>query len=116
MESTKSKSYYIIKLLKYKLCFFFLFVFWQKKRKLKKIVKRKKWMLKNCKEELEEDEPIDDELCFLTMVDLKLVSRMLNMKKITRKQLSWCHHKLSCITFPNGNIKIHPSSFLFSSS
>uniref|UniRef100_A0A9I9DQ91 Ribosomal protein L34Ae n=1 Tax=Cucumis melo TaxID=3656 RepID=A0A9I9DQ91_CUCME len=88
----------------------------KKKRKLKKIVKRKKWMLKNCKEELEEDEPIDDELCFLTMVDLKLVSRMLNMKKITRKQLSWCHHKLSCITFPNGNIKIHPSSFLFSSS
>ncbi|KAE8648919.1 uncharacterized protein LOC105435713 isoform X1 [Cucumis sativus] len=88
----------------------------KKERKLKKIVKRRKCMLKNCKEELEEDEEIDDELCFLTMVDLKLVSRMLNMKKITRKQLSWCQHKLSCITFPNGKIKIHPSSFLFSSS
>lgn len=103
------KSYIIHKIAQ---TFFFFLSFLQKERKLKKIIKRKKSMSKNCKEDLEDD-PNDDELCFLTMVDLKLVSRMLNMRRITRNQLSWCHHKLSCITFPNGKIKLQPSSFPF---
>lgn len=96
--------------------FFFLFGWVQKDRKVKKIIRRKNWKMKNCKESLEEEET-DDEIYFMAMVDLKLVSRVLNMQRIKKDQLiSWCHHKLSCISFQNGKIQIKPSSFLFPSS
>lgn len=107
-SSTISNLISFTKLLK----LFFFFVLFAEREKIEEDNKEKKSMLKNCKEDLEDD-PNDDELCFLTMVDLKLVSRMLNMRRITRNQLSWCHHKLSCITFPNGKIKLQPSSFPF---
>lgn len=82
----------------------------QKDRKLKKIIQRKTWRFKNCIDAFDEDDP-DDEAYFLAMVDLKLVGRVLNMQTISIDQLKWCRHKLSCISFQTGKIRIQTSSF-----
>lgn len=56
-------------------------------------------------------------LYFFSQVDMKLVSRVLNMSAITREQLLWCHNKLSRISFQPTNIHhVQPSFLLFPSS
>ncbi|XP_031274391.1 uncharacterized protein LOC116132857 isoform X2 [Pistacia vera] len=46
-------------------------------------------------------------------VELKLVSRVLNMSKLTRDQLVWCHEKLAKINFLNRKLVLEPSFLLF---
>ncbi|GLT54880.1 hypothetical protein SLA2020_280420 [Shorea laevis] len=50
---------------------------------------------------------------FFSQVDVKLVSRVLNMSRITTDQLVWCRSKLSQIRFVNRKMHVEPSFLLF---
>lgn len=55
-----------------------------------------------------------DHALFIAQVELKLVSRVLNMLKISTDQLIWCHEKLQKIKFSSGRkVEIEPSFTLF---
>ncbi|XP_021299890.1 uncharacterized protein LOC110428385 [Herrania umbratica] len=54
-----------------------------------------------------------DHALFIAQVELKLVSRVLNMLKITTDQLVWCHEKLNRINFSSRKIELEPSFTLF---
>jgi hypothetical protein len=54
-----------------------------------------------------------DHLLIFAQVELKLVSRVLNMSRLTRDQLVWCHEKLDQLNFVNRKIHMEPSFFLF---
>lgn len=54
-----------------------------------------------------------DHLHFFSQVDMRLVSRVLNMSRITTDQLVWCHNKLSRINFVKRKIHVEPSFLLF---
>ncbi|KAK8686809.1 hypothetical protein V6N13_125826 [Hibiscus sabdariffa] len=54
-----------------------------------------------------------DHALFIAQVELKLVSRVLNMLKISTDQLVWCHEKLQRINFRGRKIEIEPSFTLF---
>ncbi|CAK7328004.1 unnamed protein product [Dovyalis caffra] len=55
----------------------------------------------------------DQVLYFFSQVDMKLVSRVLNMSKLTTDQLLWCHSRLSKINFVSRKIHVEPSFSLF---
>ncbi|GMI87385.1 hypothetical protein HRI_002407800 [Hibiscus trionum] len=54
-----------------------------------------------------------DHALFIAHVELKLVSRVINMSKINTDQLVWCHEKLQRINFSGRKIEIEPSFTLF---
>lgn len=61
----------------------------------------------------EDENPSDQVLFFFSQVDMKLVSRVLNMSKLTTDQLAWCRNKLNTISFINRKIHVEPSFCLF---
>ncbi|KAL4368409.1 hypothetical protein GQ457_05G017870 [Hibiscus cannabinus] len=83
----------------------------RKDKKLKEIVRSGNCMLRRLKKN--EGENTDQVLYFFSQVDLKLVARVLNMSKVTKDQLFWCHSKLSNINFVNRKINVEPSFLLF---
>ncbi|KAK8571010.1 hypothetical protein V6N13_094107 [Hibiscus sabdariffa] len=83
----------------------------RKDKKLKEIVRSGNCMLRRLKKN--EEENTDQVLYFFSQVDLKLVARVLNMSKVTKDQLFWCHSKLSNINFVNRKINVEPSFLLF---
>lgn len=50
---------------------------------------------------------------FFARVELKLVSRVLNMSRLTRDQLVWCQENLDQINIVSRKIQVEPSFFLF---
>ncbi|KAL3824124.1 hypothetical protein ACJIZ3_020153 [Penstemon smallii] len=50
---------------------------------------------------------------FTSQVELRLVSRVLGMTKLTTDQLIWCQSKLSNINFVNRRVHVEPSFLLF---
>ncbi|CAB4275035.1 unnamed protein product [Prunus armeniaca] len=82
----------------------------KKERKLKDTLRGGHCILKRFRKH--EDEGTDH-LYFFSQVDMKLVSRVLNMSSITTEQLVWCHNKLSKIHFVNRKIRVDPSFLLF---
>ncbi|KAA8532978.1 hypothetical protein F0562_032905 [Nyssa sinensis] len=54
-----------------------------------------------------------DHAMFFAQVELRLVSRVLNMSRLTSDQLVWCHKKLNKINFVSRKIHIEPSFLLF---
>nr|GLL39209.1 uncharacterized protein LOC109151335 isoform X1 [Ipomoea trifida] len=90
----------------------------KKERKLKDILRSENSMLRGfsrCKEK-DTYHHHHHVLYFFSQVDMKLVSRVLNMSAITRDQLQWCHNKLSTISFQQTKIHVQPSFLLFPSS
>ncbi|CAH2055341.1 unnamed protein product [Thlaspi arvense] len=93
----------------------------QKKEQLLKEIQgnKKKIWFKKKSSKVEEDETEKYEnfmlLRFLT-IDLKLVSRVLNMSLVSSSHLQWCHHKLNNISFSGGKISRTSSPVLFPSS
>lgn len=83
----------------------------QKDRKLKDLVRSGNCILRRFRKCREEDS--DHVLYFFSQVDMKLVSRVLNMTRITTDQLVWCHSKLSRISFEDRKIEVEPSFLLF---
>ncbi|KAL5152982.1 hypothetical protein HKD37_19G052606 [Glycine soja] len=82
----------------------------KKEKRLNELLKRSSIMKKFQKHE---EDGRDHLLYFFPQVDMKLVWRVLNMSKISRDQLAWCHNKLSNINFVNRSIHIEPSFLLF---
>ncbi|CAK9178946.1 unnamed protein product [Ilex paraguariensis] len=83
----------------------------KKERKLKDLLRSGNCILRKF-QRCREDES-DQVLCFFSQVDMKLVSRVLNMSRITTDQLFWCRNKLSNISFVNRKIHVESSFLLF---
>lgn len=82
----------------------------QKDKKLKELLRSGNGILKKFQKHQEDG---TDHLYFFSQVDMKLVSRVLNMSRLTTDQLVWCHNKLSKINFVKRKIHVEPSFFLF---
>ncbi|XP_071693855.1 uncharacterized protein [Rutidosis leptorrhynchoides] len=85
----------------------------KKQRKLKEQLRSGNCILKKLRSCREDDEIEDQVLYFFCQVDMKLVSRVLQMSKLTSEQLVWCHNKLSQVSFVNKKIRVEPSFLLF---
>lgn len=82
----------------------------KKEKKLKDILKTGNCIVKKFKKPRENRTNQD---MFFSQVDMKLVARVLKMSRITSDQLSWCHVKLSNITFSDRKIDREQSFLLF---
>jgi len=82
----------------------------QKEKRLKDILKTGNCLVKKFKKAREDRSNQD---LFFSQVDMKLVSRVVKMSKITTDQLVWCDKKLSKITFADRKIHREPSFLLF---
>ncbi|XVE83784.1 hypothetical protein DITRI_Ditri16bG0114500 [Diplodiscus trichospermus] len=83
----------------------------KKDRKLKDMLRSGNCILRKLRKN--EEESSDQVLYFFSQVDLKLVARVLNMSKVTKDQLFWCHSKLNKINFVSRKINVEPSFLLF---
>ncbi|EEF28325.1 uncharacterized protein LOC8278104 isoform X1 [Ricinus communis] len=84
----------------------------KKEKKLKEKLRSGNCILKKFQKNQEESSS-DQVLYFFSQVDMKLVSRVLNMSKITTDQLIWCSNKLDKINFVSRKIHVEPSFLLF---
>ncbi|KAG8662338.1 hypothetical protein MANES_01G090500v8 [Manihot esculenta] len=84
----------------------------KKEKKLKDILRSGNCILRKFRKH-KEDGCSDQVLYFFSQVDMKLVSRVLNMSKITTDQLIWCRNKLNKINFVSRKIHVEPSFLLF---
>lgn len=83
----------------------------KKERKLRDLLRSGNCILRRFQKSPEDNS--DQVLYFFSQVDMKLVSRVLNMSRLTTDQLLWCHNKLSKISFINSKIHVEPSFLLF---
>ncbi|XWS34104.1 hypothetical protein CRYUN_Cryun21dG0011000 [Craigia yunnanensis] len=83
----------------------------KKEKRLKEIQRSTNCIIKKFQRQ-HQGNLLDHEL-FVAQVELKLVSRVLNMSKITTDQLVWCHEKLQKLNFSSRKIEIEPSFTLF---
>lgn len=84
----------------------------QKEKRMKEIQRSTNCILK--KFQRQDQGNLLDHALFIAQVELKLVSRVLNMLKISTDQLIWCHEKLQKIKFSSGRkVEIEPSFTLF---
>ncbi|KAJ8760925.1 hypothetical protein K2173_021963 [Erythroxylum novogranatense] len=82
----------------------------KKERKLKDLLR-----IGNCivrKFQKHQQDPLHQSL-LVARVNLKLVSRVLNMSKLTTDQLIWCHEKLERVNFRNRKAFVEQSCLLF---
>jgi hypothetical protein len=84
----------------------------QKEKKLKDILRSGNCMIKRFQKHQQNDHLPDSSLLF-AQVELKLVSRVLNMSRLTTDQLVWCRVKLGQINFIHRKIHVEPSFLLF---
>jgi Protein of unknown function (DUF1666) len=82
----------------------------QKEKKLKDLLKTGNCLIKKFKKPKEDRSNQD---LFFSHVDIKLVSRVLKMPKLTSEQLQWCHKKLDKISFVGRKVQREPSFLLF---
>ncbi|KAG0448916.1 hypothetical protein HPP92_027572 [Vanilla planifolia] len=82
----------------------------KKDKKLKDLLRTGNCIVKKFKKPQEDR---SNQELFFSQVDLKLVSRVLRMSRITSDQLRWCHKKLSKITFSERKLHREPSFLLF---
>ncbi|KAK8947631.1 hypothetical protein KSP40_PGU016411 [Platanthera guangdongensis] len=82
----------------------------KKEKKLKDLQRSGNCIVKKFKKPREDRSNQD---LFFSQIDLKLVSRVLKMSRISSDQLSWCHRKLSKINFSPGKVHRAPSFLLF---
>ncbi|XP_074268644.1 uncharacterized protein LOC141592007 [Silene latifolia] len=83
----------------------------QKKEKKLKELRSEHCVMKNLHGQQEEGS--DPVLYFFSRIDLKLVSRVLNMSRISTDQLVWCSDKLNRIKFVGRKLHVQPSVLLF---
>ncbi|KAK8921519.1 hypothetical protein KSP39_PZI020283 [Platanthera zijinensis] len=82
----------------------------KKEKKLKDLLKAGNCFVKKFKKRQEHRSSKE---LFFSQVDLKLVSRVLNLSMKTSDQLIWCHKKLSKISFSGRKLHREPSILLF---
>ncbi|XP_047946778.1 uncharacterized protein LOC125193091 [Salvia hispanica] len=83
----------------------------KKERKVKDILRSEKCILRRFQKQKRRGD--EEALHFFAQVDVKLVSRVLSMSRISREQLIWCDNKLSRISFVGTKIYVQPAFFLF---
>ncbi|CAN4082593.1 unnamed protein product [Withania somnifera] len=83
----------------------------KKEKKLQDVLRSGNCLLRKFRKNREEDS--DHVLYFFSQVDVKLVARVLNMPRLTKDQLVWCHNKLGRISFAHRKIHVEPSFLLF---
>ncbi|KAG2307627.1 hypothetical protein Bca52824_027375 [Brassica carinata] len=84
-----------------------------KEKRLKDVLKSERCIIRRFKKHKEEDSTEEQVLHFFSQVDMKLVTRVLNMSKLTKDHLVWCHNKLTKISFVNRRLHLDPSFCLF---
>ncbi|XAR65189.1 hypothetical protein NMG60_11009211 [Bertholletia excelsa] len=82
----------------------------KKEKRLKDIVRSGNCIVRKFQKQYEGR--MDSTLVF-AQVELRLVSRVLNMPRLTRDQLVWCQKKLSNISLSNRKVHVEPSFLLF---
>ncbi|KAJ0975293.1 hypothetical protein J5N97_017258 [Dioscorea zingiberensis] len=82
----------------------------KKEKKLKDILRTGNCIVKKFRKPREDR---SNQELFFSQVDMKLVSRVLKMSRLTTDQLLWCHKKLSKITFYERKVHREPSFLLF---
>ncbi|XP_019258551.1 PREDICTED: uncharacterized protein LOC109236786 isoform X3 [Nicotiana attenuata] len=86
----------------------------KKEKKLKHALRGECCILRRFRKHTEDDDSESDHvLYFFSQVDMKLVARVLNMSRLTKDQLVWCHNKLSRISFVHRKIYVDASFLLF---
>ncbi|XP_073122372.1 uncharacterized protein [Henckelia pumila] len=86
----------------------------KKERKLKDLLRSENCILRKFRRRRDDGEvEWDQVLSFFCQVDMRLVSRVLRMPRITRDQLIWCHDKLNRISFVNRKMCVEPGFLLF---
>ncbi|KFK26903.1 hypothetical protein AALP_AA8G308400 [Arabis alpina] len=84
-----------------------------KEKRLKDVLKSERCIIRRFQKHKEEDSTEDQVLHFFSQVDMKLVTRVMNMSKLTKDHLIWCHNKLTKISFVNRRLHLDPSFCLF---
>ncbi|OAY56808.1 uncharacterized protein LOC110607353 isoform X2 [Manihot esculenta] len=84
----------------------------KKEKKLKDILRSGNCILRKFQKR-HEDSSSEQVLYFFSQVDMKLVSRVLNMSKLTTDKLIWCRNKLNNINFVSRKIHVETSFLLF---
>lgn len=83
----------------------------QKERKLKDILRSGNCIVKRFQKHRERGDKML--MLVFAQVEVRLISRVLNMAKVTRDQVLWCHEKLDRINFVSRKIHVEPSFLLF---
>lgn len=83
----------------------------QKERKLKDIQRSGNCVVR--KFQKHQDQAQLEHAMLVAQVEIRLISRVLNMSKLTADQLMWCHQKLNQINFDNRKVHLEPSFLLF---
>ncbi|XP_002522431.3 uncharacterized protein LOC8281799 [Ricinus communis] len=82
----------------------------KKDRKLKDISRSGNCIVKRFKKQQENGM---HQTLLIAQVEMKLISRVLNMAKVTTDQLIWCHEKLDKINISNRKVFVESSFLLF---
>ncbi|KAM5567191.1 hypothetical protein ABKV19_015352 [Rosa sericea] len=84
----------------------------KKEKKLKDIQRSGNCVVKKFQKQHQDQDRLEHSF-FVAQVELRLVSRVLNMSKLTSDQLVWCHEKLDNINFVHRKVLMEPSFLLF---
>ncbi|KAL3636243.1 hypothetical protein CASFOL_020790 [Castilleja foliolosa] len=85
----------------------------KKDRKIREHVKSRNCIVKKLKK-YQSSRSGDDDIELLTShTDLRLISRVLSMSRLTMYQLVWCQDKLNNISFVSRKVYVEPSFLLF---
>ncbi|EOA34942.1 hypothetical protein CARUB_v10020026mg [Capsella rubella] len=83
--------------------------FQKKEKKLKEILRSQSCIVKKLKKnESKSSVGIKDDI-LIAQIELRLVSRVMNMSKLTTEKLVWCREKLDRISFNGRKIHMEPS-------
>lgn len=80
----------------------------QKRIKLKDLCKKSKGWKKKCWPQSYENVQL-----LFSLVDIKILSRVIGMVRISKEQLLWCEEKMKKINLPNGKLQRDPRPILF---
>lgn len=87
-----------------------MLIYLQKEKRLKDLVRSGNCLVKKFKKH--QDQRLSHET-LVAQVELRLVSRVLSMPKLTTDQLLWCHKKLNKIDIIGRKIYLEYSFLLF---
>ncbi|KAK4841546.1 hypothetical protein QYF36_006247 [Acer negundo] len=87
--------------------------FQKKDKRFKEILRSGSCIVKKFQKQHTKDRIRLNHAMFFAQVELRLVSRVLNMSKLTTEQLFWCHEKLVNINLSNRKLLLEPSFLLF---
>ncbi|XP_022998590.1 uncharacterized protein LOC111493177 isoform X2 [Cucurbita maxima] len=83
----------------------------QKEKRLKDMMRSGNCIVKKL-QRMSEQGIARDEL-LIAEVELRLISRVVSMSRLTESQLIWCHKKLHQVKFVHGKVALEPSFLLF---